>query len=120
MTPLPEDARLPPGVKAPRSATVRVLPDGKVATRVRFSVRRVGHRWSICGISYNPLMGRFTWFKHVVLMPRVRTKSYALRLVSQHFRPYWNWYLATPDQVRRTAKESGVRVRLVEYKENDK
>ena len=108
------DDRLPPGAVTTKSVTVRVLPDGKVATRTRFSVVRAGgHRWAVCGTNYNPVEGRFNAFKHVVFMSRVRTKRQAAILCRMHFPERWNWYLTDPESVRRKAKEAGIRVRFV-------
>ena len=109
------DDRLPPGAVTTKSVTVRVLPDGRVATRVRFSVVRVdGHRWAVCGTNYNPVEGRFNAFKHVVFMTQVRTKRRAAILCRMHFPGHWNWYLIDPEFVRRKAKEAGIRIRFVD------
>lgn len=109
------DDRLPPGAATAKSVTVRVLPDGKVATQVRFSVVSAGgHRWAVCGTNYNPVEGRFNAFKHVVFMTRVRTKRQAAILCRMHFPRRWNWYLADPEFVRKKAKEAGIRIRFVD------
>ena len=107
------------GAVTPRSVTVRVFPDGRVATCTRFSVRRIDHRWRVVGTHWNPVSGEWDSFVNVVFQPRVRTKSWAMRLCRAHFgRPSWGrWAVADDaaravDYVRETAKKAGVRVRI--------
>jgi len=110
------DDGLPPGAVTTKSVTVRILPNGRVATQVRFSVVSAGgHRWAVCGTNYNPVEGRFNAFKHIVFMTRVRTKRQAAILCRMHFPKRWNWYLIDPEFVRKKAKEAGIRVRFVDY-----
>ncbi len=108
------------GKPSPRIVTVKVMPDGRVATRKRFRVRRVDHRWRIECTYWNPVSGEWNSFVHVAFLWRVRSKAYAERVCRSHFRPAWNWWYETPERVRETARKAGVRVRLVksEWKES--
>ena len=102
----------------PRSVTVRVFPDGRVATCTRFAVRRIDHRWRVVGTHWNPASGEWGSFVHVVFLPRVRTKAWAMRLCRAHFGPAWSWWAVAGDAarameyVRRTARKAGVRARF--------
>ena len=109
------------GEPSSRIVTVKVMPNGKVATRKRFHVRRVDHRWRIECTYWNPVSGEWDSFVHVAFLWRVRSKAYAERVCRSHFRPSWNWWYETPERVRETAKKAGVRVRLVksEWKESE-
>ena len=102
----------------PRSVTVRVYPDGRVATCARFAVRRIDHRWRVVGTRWNPVSGEWDSHVYVAFLPRVRTKSWAMRLCRRHFGTIWNWWAIAGDavraveQVRKTAKTAGVRARF--------
>jgi len=104
------------------SVTVRVFPDGRVATQTRFAVRRVDRRWRFAGTHWNPVSGEWDSFVHVTFLPRVRTKAWALRLCRGHFKPSWGWWAVAGDAsqamdyVRGVAKKAGVRVRFVPWK----
>ena len=102
----------------PRSVTVRVFPDGRVATCTRFAVRRIDHRWRFVGTRWNPVSGEWDSFVYVTFLPRVRTKSRALRLCQGHFGPSRCWWAVAGDAarameyVRGTARKAGVRARF--------
>ena len=100
-----------------RIVTVKVMPNGKVATRKRFRVRRVGHRWRIECTYWNPVSGEFDSSVHVAFLWRVRSKAYAERACRSHFRPAWNWWYETPERVRETARKASVRIRIIKSKE---
>ena len=105
------------GKPSPRIVTVKVMPDGRVATCRRFGVRRVGHRWRIEGTYWNPVTGDFDSSVHMSFLWRVRSKAYAERVCRSRFWPMWVWWYATPERVRETARKAGVRVRMVKSKE---
>lgn len=105
------------GKPSPRIVTVRVMPDGRVATRVKYRLHRVDHRWRVEGTHWNPVSGEFNSFVYVVFLWRIRSKAYAERVCRSHFRPAWNWWYETPERVRETARKAGVRVRIVKSKE---
>ena len=99
--------------------TVKVLPDGRMATVTRIVVRRASRgRWGVFGECYNLVSGGFESNRHWLFTWRVRTKREARRICRSHLRPsYWVWWWTTPESVRRKAKEVGVRVRIVKSKE---
>ena len=105
------------GKPPPRIVTVKVLPDGRVATRTRMTALRIDHRWRIKGTHWNPVSGKFDSFVVVAFLSRVRSKAYAERVCRSYFRPNWNWWYETPERVRETAKKASVRVRIVKSKE---
>lgn len=68
------------GKSSPRIVTVKVMPDGRVATRKRFRVRRVDHRWRIERTYWNPVSGEWNSFVHIAFLRRVKSKAYAERV----------------------------------------
>lgn len=96
---------------------VKDLGDGRMATRVSHFVVRAGkRRWAVSSRFYNPVAGGFEGF--VVDRGPYRTKKGAEESASWYNRHVFpgNWWMITPDYVRKTARESGIIVRIVKEK----